>query len=130
MVRRVVTHSNLNNPRNTNQQGTVRSEPRQLVADHDFGSDHASWYVVAIFANRAMAGLGSSAISVLALLANHAPLVCRANTSGKGVAGSQELDLKTDNSAMRPSPVSYVRMRHLFLTPERFASSAAAAARN
>src|ERR1700739_2440029 len=103
MVRRVVTHSNLDYPRDTNQQGPIHSEPRELAADHDFRSDHARWYVAAIIANRAMAGPGPTAIPVLAFLASDASLVCGANASGEGVAGSQELDLNVGTAATGPA---------------------------
>ena len=82
MVRRIAADSDADHPRHSNQQDPVHPEPRQLAADHDFGGDNASRDVAAVFADRAMAGHGSAALSVLALLVNDASVVCRADASG------------------------------------------------
>src|SRR5208282_5662168 len=98
MVRRVAAHSDSDYPRHPHQQAAVPSEPRELATDHDFGRDHVSGRVVAVFVDRTVAGPRSAAAYLLAIVNTNSFGVRRPDPVGKGMAGSKRANLKASSA--------------------------------
>ena len=88
LVCRIIADADSDYPRDPDKQNAVHPKPRQLAAHHDFRGDHVSRDVVAVFADRSVAGVCSPTRALLAPVADNTPALCRAHTVGEDVAGS------------------------------------------